>query len=52
MIQVASELLSTLSEGQENVAVARRVPVAILVVVAVALLNIAAVVTTLTQGSP
>lgn len=50
MIQVASELMSTLSEGQENVARARRVPVAILVILTVALLNVAAVVTTLTQG--
>ena len=50
MIQAASNFMSTLSEGQEDMAIARRVPVAIIIVVAVALMNIAAVVTTLTQG--
>lgn len=50
MIQVASELLSGLGDGQDDMRPARRVRVALAIVVSVVLANLAAVVTTLVQG--
>lgn len=47
MRQAASDILSTLNAGQEDVALTRRVPVAVGLLVTVAVMNIAAVLTTL-----
>jgi hypothetical protein len=50
MVQAASELLSSLGEGQESIAVARRVPVALGIVVLIVLTSLASVLTTLALG--
>lgn len=50
MVQRASEVLSSLNAAQDEFPVARRVSVAAAVVIAVAVMNFAAVLTMLAQG--
>ena len=50
MIRIASELLTSLNEGQDEMAPARRIRVAVGLLACVLLVNLAAVVTTLAQA--
>lgn len=50
MVETASRMLSSLSEAQDEFSMARRVPVALSLIVLVAVVSLASAVTALVQG--